>query len=212
VFERFTQDARTVVVVAQEEARRLHHPGIGTAHLLLALMATDAPAADLLRERGVTCARVEQTLHEVLGTAPGDAPDTTALAALGIDLDRIREAVEAAFGPGALERAASDAGACRSRRRLGRRTLRLTAGSELDLLRLNDRREGHLPFGADAKKTLELSLREALRLGDGYIGTEHLVLGLLRGGDSVAAGVLHRLGVDAAELRQAVEQTRRRSA
>ncbi|MBI4940698.1 MAG: hypothetical protein HY830_08125, partial [Actinobacteria bacterium] len=84
---------------------------------------------------------------------------------------------------------------------------------EIELLRgPGGAARGPIPSGRDAKKALELSLREALRLGDGWIGTEHVLLGLLRDGDTVAAGMLAELGVERAGLRRAVEEGRRRSA
>ncbi|WP_088286205.1 Clp protease N-terminal domain-containing protein [Kineosporia sp. A_224] len=218
MFERFTQQAREVVVRAQDVARRLDHPAIGTSHLLLALLTADDATARLLRERGVTEEDAERALRRVLRRDPiapagGPAPDedAAALAALGFDLDRIRAAVEAAFGPGALEATAPDP-APRGLRRLVRRSRR-PAEPEVVLLRgPGGAGRGHIPFGRDARKALELSLREALRLGDGFIGTEHVLLGLLRGGDTVAAGILAELGVEPAGLRRAVEERRRRSA
>lgn len=216
MFERFTRDARDVVVRAQEEARRLGHPAIGTAHLLLALAAGGDRTAGLLAAHGVSAGSAEDALRRVLRRDPaapagGPAPDedAAALAALGFDLDRIRAAVEAAFGPGALE--TGDAvEQPRGLRRLVRRPRRPQV-DEADLLR-GPARPGHRPFGPAAKKALELSLREALRLGDRHIGTEHLLLGLLRTGDCVAVGMLDALDVVPAGLRRAVEEGRRRSA
>jgi len=218
VFERFTQQARDVVVRAQDVARRLDHPAIGTSHLLMALLAADDPTARLLRDRGVTEEDAERALRRVLRRDPiapagGPAPDedAAALAAMGFDLDQIRAAVEAAFGPGALDAPAPD-DPPRGLRRLVRRPRR-RAEPEVVLLRgPGGAARGHIPFGRDAKKALELSLREALRLGDGCIGTEHVLLGLLRGGDTVAVGMLTDLGVGSAGLRRDVEAGRRRSA
>jgi hypothetical protein len=216
VFERFTQQAREVVVRAQDVARRLDHPAIGTSHLLLALLTADDRTARLLRDRGVSEEDAERALRRVLRRDPmapagGPAPDedAAALAALGFDLDRIRAAMEAAFGPGALDAPAPDP-APRGLRRLVSRRREVP---EIVLLRgPGGALRGHIPFGRDAKKALELSLREALRLGDGWIGTEHVLLGLLRGGDTVAVGMLTELGVESAGLRRAVEEGRRRSA
>jgi hypothetical protein len=216
MFERFTQAARDVVVRAQSEARRLGHPAIGTSHLLIALAGGDDRTAGLLAAHGVTPDAAETALRRILRRDPaapagGPAPDedAAALAALGFDLDRIRAAVEAAFGPGALE-PDDDAPPARGLRRfVGRQ--RRTALPEADLLR-GPVRSGHRPFGPDAKKALELSLREALRLKDRHIGTEHLLLGLLRGGDSLAIGMLDVLEVVPAFLRRTVEEGRRRSA
>jgi hypothetical protein len=138
MFERFTDRARRVVVLAQEEARMLNHNYIGTEHVLLGL------------------------IHEGEGVA------AKALQALGISLEAVRQQVEEIIGQG--QQAPS----------------------------------GHIPFTPRAKKVLELSLREALQLGHNYIGTEHILLGLIREGDGVAAQVLVRLGADLNRVRQQV--------
>jgi ATP-dependent Clp protease ATP-binding subunit ClpA len=130
MFERFTDRARQVVALAQEEARMLNHDYIGTEHILLGL------------------------IHE------GDGVAARSLESLGISLDAVRQQVEEIIGRG--QQAPS----------------------------------GHIPFTPRAKKVLELSLRESLQLGHNYIGTEHILLGLLREGDGVAAQVLVRLGAD----------------
>ncbi len=203
MFERFTTAAREVVVRAKDEARRLRHPAVGASHLLLALLRTDGTAAHVLARHGVTAHGADRALAEVLShdpsagstSRPDPDADAAALAAIGIDLARIRAALEAAFGPGVLE--TPDPAESPRRRVRGR-------------ARRSER--GGLPFGADAKKALELSLREALRLNDGFIGDEHLLLGVLRGGDPVALRMLDVLGVDPAALRRDVEAERRRSA
>jgi ATP-dependent Clp protease ATP-binding subunit ClpC len=138
VFERFTDRARRVVVLAQEEARMLNHNYIGTEHILLGL------------------------IHEGEGVA------AKALQSLGISLEGVRQQVEEIIGQG--QQAPS----------------------------------GHIPFTPRAKKVLELSLREALQLGHNYIGTEHILLGLIREGESVAAQVLVKLGADLNRVRQVV--------
>ncbi len=140
MFEKFTDKARRVVVLAQEEAKMLNHNYIGTEHLLLGL------------------------IHEGEGVA------AKSLEALGISLDAVREQVQEIIGTGQ------------------------TAPS------------GHIPFTPRAKKVLELSLREALQLGHSYIGTEHLLLGLIREGEGVAAQVLTKLGADTNRVRQQVIQ------
>ncbi|MFN8016430.1 MAG: ATP-dependent Clp protease ATP-binding subunit [Acidimicrobiia bacterium] len=140
MFERFTDRARRVVVLAQEEARLLNHNYIGTEHILLGL------------------------IHEGEGVA------AKALESLGISLDAVRGQVEEIIGQG---------GAAPS---------------------------GHIPFTPRAKKVLELSLREALQLGHNYIGTEHILLGLIREGEGVAAQVLVKLGADLSRVRQQVIQ------
>jgi len=140
VFERFTDRARRVVVLAQEEARLLNHNYIGTEHILLGL------------------------IHEGEGVA------AKALESLGISLEAVRGQVEEIIGHG---------------------------GSAPS---------GHIPFTPRAKKVLELSLREALQLGHNYIGTEHILLGLIREGEGVAAQVLVKLGADLSRVRQQVIQ------
>jgi ATP-dependent Clp protease ATP-binding subunit ClpA len=140
MFERFTDRARRVVVLAQEEARILSHNYIGTEHVLLGL------------------------LHE------GESVAAKALDGLGIQLEPVRQQVEEIVGRG--KQAPS----------------------------------GHIPFTARAKRVLELALREALQLGHNYIGPEHILLGLVREGEGIAAQVLVRLGADLNRVRQEVIQ------
>jgi ATP-dependent Clp protease ATP-binding subunit ClpA len=104
MFERFTSDARQVVALAQDECRALGHSGIGTAHLLLALAAGEGAGARALRDHGLEPADLRERVRRLAGLGP-DPIDGTALAAIGIDLDEVRRAVEAAFGAGALESA-----------------------------------------------------------------------------------------------------------
>jgi hypothetical protein len=137
MFERFTADARNVVVVAQEQARTLDHCWIGTEHILLALARSRGIAARVLRDFDLDHGRLLGATVALLGTAHRDgAPDPQALESIGIDLDAVRRRVEETFGPGALERALP-----RSRRR--RRGVR------------------HIPFTGRAKKALERALRES---------------------------------------------------
>ena len=140
MFERFTDRARRVVVLAQEEARHLDHNYIGTEHLLLGL------------------------IHEGQGVA------AMALESLGISLEAVRAKVTESIGRGV------------------------------------EQPGGHIPFTPRAKKVLELSLREALELGHSYIGTEHILLGLLREGQGVGAQVLVKLGAGRDQVRQQVVQ------
>jgi len=140
MFERFTDRARRVVVLAQEEARMLNHNYIGTEHILLGL------------------------IHEGEGVA------AKALETLDISLDAVREQVQEIIGQG------------------------------------QQSPTGHIPFTPRAKKVLELSLREGLQLGHNYIGTEHILLGLIREGEGVAAQVLIKLGADLNRVRQQVIQ------
>ena len=135
MFERFTDRARRVIVLAQEEARSLQHNYIGTEHLLLGL----------IRE--------------------GEGVAAKALAAKGVELDATRKQVEEMIGKG------------------------------------NATSNGHIPFTTHAKQVLELSLREALQLGHSYIGTEHILLGLIREGEGVGTQVLIKMDVDLGELR-----------
>jgi ATP-dependent Clp protease ATP-binding subunit ClpC len=139
MFERFTDRARRVVVLAQDEARQLNHNYIGTEHLLLGL------------------------LNE------GDGIAAQALESLGVRLDAVRDQVTEIIGTGK-----------------------------------HDAQSGHIPFTPRAKKVLELSLRESLQLGHDYIGTEHILLGIVREGQGVAADVLVGLGADLNRVRQAV--------
>jgi ATP-dependent Clp protease ATP-binding subunit ClpA len=171
VFERFTPDARQVVVLAQEEARALRHGHVGTEHLLLALLRLDTPTAAVLRRHGLEHDAVAEAVAAHLG---GGDLDAEALRTLGIDLDAVRDAAEATFGPGALDAPG------RGRQR----------GSS-----------GHVPFTARARKVLELSLRETLAMRSNRISDGHMVLGLLREGQGLAAKVLHDRGVDLPALR-----------
>jgi ATP-dependent Clp protease ATP-binding subunit ClpC len=140
VFERFTDRARRVVVLAQEEARMLSHNYIGTEHILLGL------------------------IHEREGVA------ATTLESMNVSLEAVRREIEEIIGQGQATPI------------------------------------GHIPFTPRAKKVLELSLRESLQLGANYIGTEHILLGLIREGEGVAAQVLQKLGADLKRVRQTVIQ------
>ncbi|WP_337063289.1 Clp protease N-terminal domain-containing protein [Kineococcus sp. G2] len=192
MFERFTPRAREAVVGAQRVARELGHREIGDDHLLLALLDVGGVGADVLRAAGADAAR----LREEVARERGPEEDADALRSLGIDLDAVRSRVEETFGPGALERA--------GRRRRGWLRRRLPGGGPLS---------GHVPFTRPAKKALEESLKAALGLKHNHIGTEHLLLGLLRA-DGRAARALTATGVplDAGSARDAVVEALRRSA
>ncbi len=191
MFERFTVAARGAVVEAQAEARRLNHNYIGTEHLLLGLLAEpETVAGRVLHGLGIESQAMRVELVEILGTGAPAEPDASALDAIGIDLDAVRRRVEEAFGPGALDRALSSQ-PC-GRRRWGRRRQRHTGAF------------GHIPFTPRAKKVLELSLREALRLGHNYIGPEHVLLGLLREGQGLATQILVRRGLAIESIRAQV--------
>jgi ATP-dependent Clp protease ATP-binding subunit ClpC len=141
MFERFTDRARRVVVLAQEEARMFNHNYIGTEHILLALIREGGGvAAQALESLGITEAAARQQVEEIIGRGQQDPP------------------------------------------------------------------RGHIPFTPRAKKTLQLSMREAIALGHAYIGTEHILLGLVRVGEGPAVQVLNALGVDPNGVRQQVIQ------
>jgi ATP-dependent Clp protease ATP-binding subunit ClpA len=175
VFERFTENAKRVVSLAQREAMSLGHDHIGTEHLLLGMVNTEdglgGTASEVLTGFGVTLpvARDEavRILTESGRTGTGGASDTAALAAIGIDLDEIRRRADETFGPGRFQFPKP-------------------------------------PFTLQAKQALKYALSEALHLGHKFIGTEHLLLGILRDSEGVAVTVLGTLGVDAAEVRKAV--------
>jgi ATP-dependent Clp protease ATP-binding subunit ClpA len=178
-FERFTEKARTVVVLAQQQARERGDGAIDTGHVLRALFAVpDNLALVVLEGFSVRRSDVEADLDRLRPASEGGTSDAAALAALGIDLDEVRRRVEEAFGPGALDRV---------RRPRGRRW------------------GGHIPFAKGSKKALELALREAIALGHNYIGTEHLLLGMLRA-DGPAHDVLVARGVRLEVARVIVEE------
>jgi ATP-dependent Clp protease ATP-binding subunit ClpA len=167
MFERFAETARQAVKLAQDEAATLNSDHIGTEHLLIALAAEPSgPAGRVLRGLGLDAPGLREDARR-----PGPL-DPEALALLGIDLDEVRRRVEAAFGPGALDRP----------RRCG----------------------GHIPFTPTSKKTLELALRQALSRGDKFIGTQHVLLGLLQAGDEPSLALLRAHGRSAEEVRAAL--------
>lgn len=192
MFERFTPGARWVVVSAQDHARRLGHNFIGTEHLLLALCSTDEPVSVVLRGVGLTPANVEADLLRLL-SRPSLEQDRAALATLGIDLDRVLETIEANHGPGALAGTVD----VRHRRRLRKR--RRTCDEP-----------GHFPFVPRAKKCLELSLREALRLKQNFIGAEHIALGIVREGQGLACQIITERSIALATLRASLEESLQR--
>ncbi|GAB2868420.1 Clp protease N-terminal domain-containing protein [Actinocorallia aurea] len=171
MFERFNRDARVAVERAQTEARGLHHREITTAHLLLGLFGPpDGPAGRALASQHVTAAALRPIIAR-----QADGLDPDALAAIGIDLDAVREATEATFGPGAL-----DGGPGASPR-------------------------GHIRFSSEAKKTLELALRVALRDKNRFICDGHVLLGLLMLPNSPAVTALRAAHVDLEALKGAAE-------
>jgi ATP-dependent Clp protease ATP-binding subunit ClpA len=198
--EQFTGDARQVVACASEQARRLGHDFIGGEHLLYGLACAGGEVGAVLRERGVTPERVEAEFVRLIGrenTATGslfDTLDRDALTTIGIDLDSVRERIEAAFGPAAL---GSDATAPRRwrRSRAGRGAGRVT---------------GRIPLTRRAKKCLESSLREAQAHSSGNLGAEHIALALLAMDDGVPHRILSVIGASAprlgAEIRERYRQ------
>lgn len=222
MFERFTADARRIVVLAQENARRLGHNYIGCEHLLLSAASISAPAGAVLREQGLTPERIEAEIVRMIGygrhVATLGALDREALASIGIDLDAVREKIEATFGPDALARATL--AMRRSRRRGLRSRLRHPARNARQLPTVSRNAElmdvaaaprGHIPFTPRAKKTLELSLREALTRKDNYIGPEHIVLALISLDSGAVPMILAAIGVPAAALRTAVTDRYRKA-
>jgi len=177
MFERFTAEAREVVVGAQRVARECGARSIDGRHLLLGLTETAGPAADALASVGLDPAALTHDLRAELRSGGLDAE---ALASVGIDLDAVRANADAVFGEGALDR-------------VGRAPVK-----------------GHLPFTADAKKTLELALREAVRLRTNRIDGAMLLLGTVRATGSPAELTLSRalaeVGSSPSALRAAVEQ------
>jgi ATP-dependent Clp protease ATP-binding subunit ClpA len=178
MFERFTEEARRVVVLAQEEARMAREPYIDGSHLLLGIVTAGGPGAQALQGAGVDVGRLRTAIREV--GDPNAPLDADALAALGIDLEQVRRTAEAAFGTGALDDRA------RWRRR---------------------RPNGHLPFTGNSKEALERALRQALRRGDRSIDSRHLLLGLLDVGEKRTTAVLDRLAVDRTDLRRRIDES-----
>jgi ATP-dependent Clp protease ATP-binding subunit ClpA len=184
MFERFTMNARQVVVLSRQAAEELHHPFIGTEHLLLALLDSGCGATHvMLREAGLVR---EQVIADItrLARPEGDAlgeGDAAALEAIGIDLDAVRAKVEELFGPGALQPPQPP----RRRGLLRRKVL-----------------EGRRPFSGRAKKVLELSLREAIALRHNFIAPEHILLGILRDNGGLAARILADAELDLQVLRR----------
>ncbi|WP_219417845.1 Clp protease N-terminal domain-containing protein [Pseudonocardia nigra] len=170
------------MVLAQEQARERGAGTIRTEHLLAALYAVpDNLALTVLEGHGVRREDVEADIDRLRGAGPGPS-DAEALATLGIDLDEVRRQAEEAFGPGALDR---------TRASLGRE---------------GKRRSGHIRFERTTKKALELALREAVWLKHNYIGTEHLLLGLLSADGGAAHHILHARGVRLDSARVIVEE------
>jgi ATP-dependent Clp protease ATP-binding subunit ClpA len=192
MFERFTQTARQVVVRAQEEARALGHPWLGTEHLLLGILAQpEAPGVSTLTELGVNLDSARAALGQLVGRRGLGESDADALRTLGIDLDEVRRRVDASFGPGALDYPVRS----RARRWLPWRRGQCVATRDVI---------GYLPFMPRAKRALERAGREAVARGDGHIGVEHVLLGLLDPKGNLAVELLRHLGPDAEVVRTRV--------
>jgi len=191
MFERFTDKARKVVSLAMANAKEHGDDQIRLAHMLYGLAAADGVAARALTALGVDAAAIEREIGRTSGTRPGAigsgdeaTDDAEALAAIGIDLDEIRRRIEEGFGPGALGR------------------VPLTPRGPLNWT-------GRLPLNDQAKLALALSLKQARALHHNYIGTEHLLLGVLRVAEryprgDFAAVTLPGLGLDPDTLRRRV--------
>jgi ATP-dependent Clp protease ATP-binding subunit ClpA len=197
MFERFTEPARQVVGRAQEEARSLGHPWLGTEHLLLGVLAEpQALGVTVLTDLGVTLDTGRAALCQLVGRGGLSGSDAEALRTLGIDLDEVRRRVEASFGSGALDYPWLSLNAPRQqprRRRPGRRR-RCEQAYET----------GRLPFMPRAKRVLERAQREALALGDQDVGVEHLLLGLLDPKNNTAVELLRHLDTDPEVIRARV--------
>jgi ATP-dependent Clp protease ATP-binding subunit ClpA len=219
MFERFTTGARSVVRDARAQARELGHRQVGTEHLLLALLQPEGGnASTVLHEFGLTSDGVRAEILKVAGAsgAISDA-DAAALHRIGIDIDAVRAKIEESFGPGALE--PDGPGHAQARGGPGEEPshAQVRGGAGVPSTRggLFRRRRGEPVadrWNPRSKKVLELSLREALRLKQGFIGTEHILLGLIREGQGLAAQIMVAKGIDITALRRAVEVSIRSAA
>jgi ATP-dependent Clp protease ATP-binding subunit ClpA len=196
MFERFTTAARETVIRAKQEARELGPGPIGTQHLLLALASPDAGIAyDVLSAAGLDARRVRAEIVRLVGEpSPGrilGEEDAAALRTIGIDLDAVLARIEESFGPDALRPPVPTP-----------KRESFWGGS----------RRGDHRFTPRARKVMGLTLREAIRLQDRQIGTDHLLLGLIREGDGLAARILADNGIALGDLRAAVLSRRARAA
>jgi ATP-dependent Clp protease ATP-binding subunit ClpA len=180
MFERFTGKARAVIQLSLDEAKRTDARYVGTEHLLIGMLAIgEGKAFEALNAAGITLDRARSEGARLAGHPGGPLgdDDAAALKTIGIDLEAVVSSVEESFGPGALS--AADTG--------GRSHW------------------GRTPFGPQAKKVLSLALQEALRLKHNYIGTEHLLLGLIRDGDGLGAHIMTGEGASLTDLRRWIE-------
>jgi ATP-dependent Clp protease ATP-binding subunit ClpA len=172
MFERFCQDARRAVVRAREEAAVAGQGEIGCEHLLLGLLAEPGPAAAAMTAAGLELTALRSRLPQA-GREEPDTLDADALASVGIDLDQVRRAAEATFGPGALDRAR----------------------------RARSRRPGRMRLTAEAKKALELALRAAVELRHRELTGGHLLIGIIDQGHNGALELLSAFAASPAALR-----------
>ena len=188
MFERFSRSARVSVVLASEEARESNSDEIRPEHLLVGvLQSAGRDLSGVLGAHGLMAGVIRDRL--AAAASPGEESfdeDAETLRSIGIDLRAVRDSVDDSFGAGTFDNAL---------RRSGRRR----------------RRRGHLPFTKPAKKVLELALRETLAHKNNWIGCEHLMLGILRGGDTFTMSLIPEHG-DAARLRDAIDELIRRAA
>jgi hypothetical protein len=240
MFERFTAEARILVALASEHARRLGHRYLGGEHLLLAAVTAGQPASAVLAAHGVTPELVEEEIVRRVGLGAGaglfGGLDKDALATIGIDLDAVRARIEAAFGPQALARAARTAHVAHRdlrrrshprpprlvrqwrRRRRDRRVMTTLPAPGPRLPEATGRYcapgprpSGHIPFTPAAKMILELTLREAAALHDSHIGVEHIALALTTIKQGLVPQILSQADAPAAALRTAILDRYRRA-
>jgi ATP-dependent Clp protease ATP-binding subunit ClpA len=231
MLERFTPGARTVVIHAQQHARRLGHRYIGPEHLLLGLASLDEPAGAVLREYGITPEHVEEEIVRRAGLGAGAGLfvdlDQDALSVIGIDLDAVRARVEASFGSGALARASQ---AVHQRPRPSRLNPRRAVPPRL---RRRRRRPGppfpvqadpavkpapatgryqapgslpagHIPFTPAAKRNLEMALRERLAQDGTVIGAQHVALSVISTSSGLVPPIVAAAGASVPALRTAI--------
>jgi len=237
MFERFTEEARDVVRLAGEHARRLGHRYIGGEHILLAVTGAGQPASAVLSAHGVTPELVEEEIVRRVGLGAGGQGsglfaglDRDALATIGIDLDAVRARIEASFGPQALTSAAQLAHQGRPGHpgprparfvrdwRHRRRARRAMDRSPVCRPPAAGRYRapgpvpsGHIPFTPAAKKILELTLREAAALDDTHVGVEHIALTLTTVESGLVPPILAAAGTPAPALRTAILDRYRRA-
>jgi ATP-dependent Clp protease ATP-binding subunit ClpA len=186
MLERFTRNARDVVLRAHEEARRSGAAEVSPSHLFETLVAADGVlAVHVLEDLGAPRDEVRRVVRGLAGYRPGELreDDAEALRLLGIDLDDVMRRIDLDLGG---QDEATPAGPGKVRHSRPR-------------------------FAKASKKVLELALRESIRLGDGFIGTEHVLLGLVRAGDPVVLGTLEAFDLTPDDVRRAVDEAERRT-